>query len=884
MYTAENASLISRIALDNASQWSLYNANRSISLTGNIHIPGSVHMHLLHHGIISDPYLGYNDLLQRWIVYDNWTYAYSFNEFVDCQDENECTLVFEGLDTVAVITLDGTKLGTADNMFRRWLFPVKNNVKPNSKLIVGFVSSTTYAKEQAWQYPYVVPSSDDLKQSSGEPYRNFIRKAQSSFSWDWGPAFPSQAIYREAYLYVQPKGTARIENVLIYTEQITQNSYTDYHLTARISLFISGTKPLPCTLSLKLINSVEQHVELQPGLNKVDMKMPVYNIEPWWPSGYGSQKLYPLEIQAVEKSSLKRVFDTKQMKVGFRTVKLVTTRTDAKDPESRLFFFSVNGLPIFAKGANFIPMDSFQDRITNQDVDILLQNSKLANMNMIRVWGGGIYERDYFYNKCDELGLLVWQEMMFACALYPRDKDFLENVKLEVIDQIARLQYHPSIALWSANNENEASLWNNTWYYPVVTSENKARYTIDYAVLYFDTIYPIIKELDRTRDFWISSPSNGLISSDPFVGFWTNPSLNKIGDIHYYNYDAICTDVAFFPRGRFISEYGFQSFASLATFRTAMKNDSELSPMSKFMLHRQHHFNGQQQIINQLDYFFKRSSNLSFYKFIYLTQTLQAICIKAQSEYYRTNKNANGINTMGALYWQLNSIWQTIDWSSIDYGHRWRMLHYYAKNFFNPLLISSYVESNGMYKVFITSDTNQNLSLYPRIRTINYETGRVLSVEEFSVTVSALGNVQIVNSPLSNYLKLHKCSKLELCLVHLSLYSDPSRTSLVSENVFYPSGTFEKVILKPAQIRLHVAKTSEPSKVELTLQTDALALFVWIDYGEEPELLGRFSDNGFVMIPNDPPRKILFETMRGNDLNLDLFKKSLRITTLQDTY
>ncbi|CAB3979853.1 beta-mannosidase isoform X2 [Paramuricea clavata] len=433
-----------------------------------------------------------------------------------------------------------------------------------------------------------------------------------------------------------------------------------------------------------------------------------HRVRTWWPRGYGSQPLYDLTVTYKDTQTFE--ISTKTIRIGFREVKLVQEQITG----GLSFYYKVNDVAIFMKGANWIPADAFEDRVTDDVIRNILQSSADANMNIVRNWGGGIYQHDSFYSIADELGLLIWQEFMFACDYYPADEQFLDSVRKEVTHQIQRLQYHPSVLIWSGNNEIESSVSQN-WY----GVKNLTLYKENYVKLFIDTIRSTVLGLDSSRPFVSSSPSDG-VQTEKEGWISSNPNSDFYGDVHYYNYTMDCLDIRGYPQPRFASEYGLQSLPRFQTLSSVTVKD-DWSYFSPIMMHRQHHGSGNEQMLNQTKMHFKIPNSADplkhFKDMLYLTQASQAICIKAESEHYRRLRsvmNEGRGHTMGAIYWQLNSIWPAPTWSSLEYGGRWKMLHYYAKDFFSPIIISPFEFNNTLY-IFAVSDLLQilNISLIP---------------------------------------------------------------------------------------------------------------------------------------------------------------------------
>lgn len=416
----------------------------------------------------------------------------------------------------------------------------------------------------------------------------------------------------------------------------------------------------------------------------------------------------------------------KEVSFGFRTVELIQEPVITGDPEAGLTFnFRINGVDLFAMGSNWIPASILPEQTNDIDyVRYLLQSAKDANMNMLRVWGGGLYESDEFYKMADEMGIMIWQDFMFACALYPVDEDFLSSVRLEIEQQVQRLQYHPSIVIWAGNNENEMAIAGPWW--PDVMAWNK-KLREAYAKLYTETIKPIVMILDPTRPFVDSSPSNGPLSSNQPNGIAKAPNDNKYGDVHHYDYFADSFEWTNYPSTRFASEYGFQSYPSFNALTSFSQPSDWKYPITPNILHRQHRMTGEMEIKYQARLHFKdlESGGVDKLKnFIYISQLTQAIAIKTETEFYRRNRFINQETklgrTMGALYWQLNDVWQAPSWSSIEYGGKWKMLHYFARRFFFPVHVIPYLVQQPSPSSSSTTNSLNSQSIQAREASANF--------------------------------------------------------------------------------------------------------------------------------------------------------------------
>jgi beta-mannosidase len=864
----------------------------------NISVPSSLYHVLNVHKVIDEPLYRFNVDTQRWVADRGWTYTY-VGPMLSGGPLTQ--LVVEGLDTIAKITLNGHLVGTTNNMFLKYTFDITRIVQQGQNtLVIEFQSPTNYVQKQKQSYPYYLPAADNLDYES--PYRNYIRKEQCSYGWDWGPAFPDIGIWRPIYVH-NVQDQIIIDDIQPRVEYGSKDHWdviinVDVKAAARISYFKYNIRLLDERGEIVMKEESAPFV-LSQFETKCEHKMhvPSNAVKMWWPNGYGEHPLYTIEVSTPG--------STKSKKVAFRRVELIQDPITPVDPDpirgnpSKTFYFKINNVPIFAKGANFIPIDSFSSRATPERLEEVVQSSVDANYNMIRIWGGGIYQDEHLYEACDRVGLLVWQEFMFACAMYPSDQAFLASVKNEVQYQIQRLVHHPSIILWSGNNENEVSLYNTTWYggqKREITEDNKYVYIVDYDRLNQQTVHTTVVATDTSRPFWPSSPSRGWLIDEPghrvqsyaatLVYLKETPQYGKrsySGDVHYYDYKAKCTDVFNLPVSRFVSEYGFQSLPSLETFSASTDVPSDLKWDSQFMNNRQHHGNGTLEIIAQMKLHFtvdQQRTVENFANFQYLSQVLQTMCIKAQTEYYRILKKNKDAMTMGALYWQLNSIWPAPTWSSLEYTGRWKMLHYAAKRFFAPILVSSYEDTyHKRYNVMITSDALVDTEVSLQVRVFNYNGTKVNTVNK-NLTIGA-NDVVCVFSSDNVSRDLLKGLATNKAIISLILTNKAGE--VLSENEHHPSD-LSLVDLRPAKVSISQVEKKSAQLYEIHVTSDQVTPYTWINH--DLKVRGHFSDNGFLMIPNEV-RVITFKCTTAascGDVDATTFQHYLTVKTFRETY
>ena len=628
-------------------------------------VPGTIHTDLFENQLIPNPFVGTNEKELQWIENENWEYETKFNLSKTELKNQNIDIIFEGLDTYATIYLNGKLLLETDNMFRTWHTSVKDKLQIGENHIkISFKSASNYGKDEAKKLPYTLPGDEKV----------FTRKAQYQYGWDWGPRFVTCGIYKPIKLHFWNE--VKIEHVKYSQIELTD---TKAVLEFTTEINVSEVK----TIELQ-INEKTKTFHLKKGKNKVKMQYEIAKPKLWWCNGLGTANLYPFQINISKK---KKIIDSKKLNIGLRTIELV----QEKDEIGKSFYFKLNGKPVFMKGANYIPPDSFLPRVTNSTYNAIVKNAVDANMNMIRVWGGGVYADDAFYEACDKNGILVWQDFMFACAMYPSDEKFLDNVKNEVIDNVNRLQNHPSIALWCGNNENDEGWKNWGWQKQYKYSESDSTEIWNGYQKLFHEVIP------QTLDSLVSKEKNIYWPSSPSIGWGRKESLLQ-GDSHYWGVWWGMEPFEIYKKkvGRFMSEYGFQGMPNLETF-SKFTNSDNLNLNSDAVKAHQKHNTGYQTIQTYMERDYKVPTK--FEEYIYVSQLLQAEGMKTAIEAHRRAKPY----CMGTLFWQLNDCWPVTSWSSVDYFGNWKAFHYQAKQSFENSLISVNEETNE-YKVYVVND------------------------------------------------------------------------------------------------------------------------------------------------------------------------------------
>lgn len=617
-------------------------AEQSTDKWNPAHVPGLVHSDLLRLEKIPDPWYGSNEKELQWIENKNWIYRCNFEIAASELLQQHIDLIFEGLDTYAEVFLNGEKILFADNMFRSWRVEVRNILKSGPNYLeIHFKNPLEVNKNKVDSLGYELPAGCETVTLKVSP---FTRKAAYHFGWDWGPRFLTCGIWKPVKLEFWKE--TRIDDIHIVQKSLDSSKAV---LSVHTSLVSNSYD------SFTLMINEERHQVRMNGRDSVlvfdyEIKSPKL----WWPNTWGEPNLYPINVSLIENEN---IIDQSEKKVGLRTVELV----QEIDSIGQSFYFKVNGIPFFAKGANYIPQSNFLPSVSKEQYESLILDAKTANMNMLRVWGGGIYENDIFYDLCDEHGILVWQDFMFAGSMYPGDKAFVENVRQEVRDNIIRLRNHPCIALWNGNNEMDVAWFNWGWQNSFGWSAaDSAKIRQDYEKIFHQLIPDQIRELDSDRFYTATSPLSN----------WGKPENFNRGSMHYWgvwhgqdNFEDYHKNV-----GRFMAEYGFQSFPSINTI-LKFADSTDLNLNSDVMKWHQKSYVGNGLILKQIKRYF--SEPLDFADFIEKSQQTQALAMQIAIDAHRLKKG----HCWGSLFWQFNDCWPGPSWSARDvYGNHKNIL------------------------------------------------------------------------------------------------------------------------------------------------------------------------------------------------------------------
>ncbi len=815
-------------------------------------VPGVVQTDLLAAHLIPDPFYGDNESRLQWIGLTDWEYRTTFQVDANTLQHEHVDLVFEGLDTFAEVFLNDQPVLTADNMFRRWRIAVRPMLKPGpNTLRILFHSPITSMIPRVKALPYILPSVSTVNEGNEENVATapYTRKAAYQYGWDWGPRLITIGIWKPVRL--ESWDNARVENFHLQQLRITHDV-----AELRAELEIESSAATSATITVDhdgaaggaLKSAVTRTVRLDTGTNHVFIPLRIASPKLWYPVGYGAQDRYRF-IATVKVD--KAVVAKAALKTGLRSVEL------RREPDQwgKSFMFVVNGIRVFAKGANMIPFDSFPSRVTSAQYREILQAARDANMNMVREWGGGIYESDDLYDICDELGLMVWQEFMFGGDMVPGDPAFQENVREEATQQVKRLREHPSIVLWCGNNEIEAGwqVWaDRLAFKESITPPQRERVWQDYVVLFHDIIKSVVEQYGSPTPYWPSSPS---------ANFEAPPNSQDNGDMHYWGvwHSLEPIENYMLQDPRFMSEFGFQSFPELRTIRSFAAPD-EMAMDSPVMLSHQKNHGGNERILTYLLREYPEPKD--FASFVYVSEVQQAEAIKVGAEHLRRNRP----RTMGALFWQLNDCWPVASWSSIDYFGRWKALQYYARRFYADLLISPFAH-DGAVDVYIISDKLQSTAGQVRMRLLSFEGKTVLDKTQ---------EVQIPAQSSAVYLSLNEKELLTT--------ADPERNFLVFEltvagQTVSPNEVFFDR-MRNLQLPLHPMIHSNISGSEpdytITLRSPTLARAVYVSFSD---LDVKLSDNYFDLMPGE--EMVIQVTTSAT---LDQLHRALKVTSLTDAF
>lgn len=792
-------------------------------------LPNSAMNALLENGAIEDPFYRTNEERLQWLEKKDWIFEKIFDLAPDAYKNEKIDIILKGVDTYADVYLNDVLVLRCNNMFRTWRIPAKTLLRPNYNVLrLVFTSPMTKEEDIALNSFVEFPVYP-------ETYRMHTRKAQFHYGWDWGPRFVTCGL---ASAELVSWNETKIEDIFVKTN--SQNPKLA-NLTAQVKLNAIGSKKA----ILKLHSEgkiVEKTVLLERDNNDINLDFEIKNPKLWWTHNLGTPHLYDLKIEVYTEGGV--LADTKTLKYGIRTIELVQQR----DAMGESFGFKLNGVPVFAKGANFIPQTFFIERTKKEDYQRSLTDAKLANMNMLRVWGGGVYCDNAFYELADSMGMMIWQDFMYACAMYPADDAFLINARIEAEEQVTRLRNHPSIVLWCGNNEvNEA--WHNWGWRERFDNQQKDYIWESYKKVFMDMLPDVVKTLGAGVPYYESSPRFS----------WLDKRSATEGDAHDWgvwhgekDFDRYEERVP-----RFMSEYGFQSFPDWKTIES-FTTEADRTLESTVMLLHQKHPRGNQLIKKYMEHYYKTPKD--FENLVYLSQLLQAEGIRRGIEAHRRAMPY----CMGTLYWQLNDVWQVASWSSIDYFGRWKALHYYARESFENVLVSPTRDKDN-FKVYVVNDGKDSITAEVFVEIKNFQ-GENVKMDGRSIRVAGGSSTLAFQETLKNMLG-EKSTRQHVAYITLKVNGKET----AHRTYFFAPPKDLQFLTGKLQHRIEAVEGG----FMITLDADVVYKNVFLSSDTE----GWFENNFVDVIPNIKT-KIFYKTK----VSKEDFEKSLKIKSLIDSF
>ena len=789
-----------------------------------VNVPGSIYNDLYKYKFIEHPYYRNNEEKMLDVMNYDYTYHRSF-KISDKDLKKNIDLVFLGLDTICEIYLNGQLLGKTYNMHRRYRFNANPYLKSENEIKIIVKSPLAFIQEEEQKCTHEL-----MQMHYAVKGYNHIRKAHSMFGWDWGPQMPDGGIWRSVYLEIYEYGY--IDNV--WFNVLTIAPTADIKVKVRNNIIHNDHLKLELKL---LYDNIVIYQEEKNCQNLVDYNFTINHPHLWYPFGYGEQPLYELVVNLKHQD---KIIQGKKEFVGIRKCEIKRK----PDEFGESFTVSINDCDIFLKGSDYIIEDNVFPWRSNQRTKYLLDSAILGNQNTLRVWGGGIYPDDYFYEECDRLGILVWQDLMFACTYYNMENtNFVREIKEEIIDNMERIRNHACIILICGNNENETAI---SWNVPNIEYTKKW-----YLYQYEDFIPKILETVTPHIFYWPSSPSSG--------GGFDNPNDDARGDMHYWgvwhNNEPIEYYRFYYPR--IMSEFGMQSFPLLKTVKT-FTNQTDRNIFSYVMERHQKNTSANQKIMNYIGSMFKFPKN--FEMLLYISEIIQAEGVRYCVEHLRRNMG----RCMGSIYWQLNDCWPVASWSSIDYYGRYKALQYYSKKFYAPILISieeNYDDVNSSAKIIITNEKNHNIEGIVTATLMDFS-GNIIEEKKTNVNIAKFDKAEIMNLEFTIDKELRKQTVLKVVF--------PYGNIIYSNQVSFCKDKYLELI-KP-NIQFDLVKNEDG--YDIIIESDTFAKYVFIDC-----LKGDFiySDNFFNLFPKEK-QIIHFKTSK------DLKKKDFRIISLFDEF
>lgn len=839
------APVLSSIEIKN--QWEVRQVGKENWMKASV--PGTVHQDLLSNGLIKDPFYGLNEFDLAWIENEDWEYRTKFTVSKKQLTQENRELFFKGLDTYADVYLNDSLILKADNMFRSWEADCGRLLKEGeNELKIIFRSPVKIGMEKLNKLGFLIPVQNE-QAPKGKQNSVFTRKAAYHFGWDWGPRLVTSGIWQPVYL--RTWSGARIKDVYLQQKNLSKETaaYTS-------GIEVIATKDLEGTVEISVDgNKVKsEKVNLKKGTNTLNLDLTIANPELWWTAGLGNAKLYKVKTSLLLGDN---EIDFKESKLGVRTLRVV----QEPDSSGKSFYVELNGVPVFMKGADYIPGDNLIPRVDTLKYNRVIDEALSANMNVLRVWGGAVYETDYFYDLCAEKGIMLYQDFMFACSMYPGDDEIAENIRLEAEEQVKRLRNYPNIMLWAGNNEilNGWHEWDfkKRFGYNDQQKDTLWKY---YSKIFYEVLPAAVKKYDPEKLYWSCSPQSdhGKLQN-PFSGdqhFWPV----WFGDQPFTAYEK--------QPGRFISEYGFQSYPCINTLYK-ITDQKNLDKYSEVLLKRQRSpmeslgkgCNGNHVIDRYMKREFKDPKN--FESYVYVSQLLHAQAIKTAAEAHRRNKPY----TMGSMYWQINDCWPTISWSTIDYYGNWKAGHYQARNSYKEILVSA-TQKDDVISIYVISDRLKNISGELKISAYDFN-GNALLKESKNITILANSSKVFLEKKISELLKNRKKEEVYLYVE----FAENGNTTTENFFFFVPH---KSLALPVPTIKTALSKSGDIYTIKVNTDLFAKNVYIYFD-----RIDVNLSENFFDLTAKS--EKTITFTSKEN-IPVDDLTGKIRIITLAHTY
>ena len=814
-------------------------------------VPGVVHTDLMDNKIIEDPFFRLNERGMQWIDKEDWIYQTTFQLTPEMMGRENIDLIFKGLDTYADVYLNEKKILEANNMFREWKTSIKPDLKPGENVLKIYFHSPIKVDIPKWDaLPYQYEAGNDQSENGGvfnKKVSVFARKAGYHYGWDWGPRLVTSGIWRP--VYVEAWDNARINDVFIRQPEVSKSRASligEVEILADKEIDQANVTITEAASGRVLAG---QTVSLQKGINKISLPFSIKSPKLWWSNGLGEPHLYSFRTDLTVNN---QTSDAWTEEVGLRSLKII----NRPDKDGKTFYVELNGIPVFAKGANYIPQDNFLPRVTPGQYEKTILDAANANMNMLRIWGGGTYESDLFYQLCDRYGILVWQDFMFACSLYPAEGELLENIRQEAIDNVKRLRNHACITLWCGNNECNDAWFNWGWQkrYKAQNPEYEQKIWKQFNDQYNVTLPQVVEEYAPESFYWPSSP----------FARYDGGSDDRNGDRHYWEVWHGKKPIEMYnkERSRFFSEYGFQSFPEFESVKRYAPRQEDWDIYSEVMMsHQRGGMHANELIETYLLNEYRKPRN--FEAFLYMNHVLQGDAIKTAIEAHRRDMPY----CMGTLFWQHNDCWPVASWASRNYYGRWKAQHYFARKAYRDILVSPIADEDGQLKVQIVSDRHKACNGRLEVKVMKL-TGEVLNSYKRNVIVDANSSKALFSVPLDEALK---GVRKEDVFIHAVLLTDKGNSNYTN-NYFLVK---QKEVNYP---KAQLATSVQPIEggFEVTLSSDNFARAVFIATGDANS---SFSDNYFDILPGSSVKVEVY-----TDLPLATFEKQLKVVSLSDEY